>query len=245
MTTVFLVSGTSWTVPSDWNSAANTVEAIGGGEFGESGADNQFVNGGAGGIGAYYCKISNFSATSGNSVPIAIGSNLGTDTKFNTSSLVAPGGGSATTPVGTVQNAGGAGGVDNAANLNGGGGGGAGGPNGVGAAGQNTSSGITGGTGDSGHGGTGGTNANGSNGTEFDASHGSGGGGSGATAGTGSAWNGGNYGAGGGGGDGLDGSAGGNGGPGIIVITYTPSGGAAASGEYSSPIIRIKRPAWR
>ena len=29
--TIFLTSGTSWTVPSDWNSANNTIEVIGGG----------------------------------------------------------------------------------------------------------------------------------------------------------------------------------------------------------------------
>ena len=30
-TRVFITSGTSWTVPSDWNSANNTIEVIGGG----------------------------------------------------------------------------------------------------------------------------------------------------------------------------------------------------------------------
>ena len=29
--TIFLTSGTSWTVPSDWNNAVNTIEVIGGG----------------------------------------------------------------------------------------------------------------------------------------------------------------------------------------------------------------------
>ena len=36
ITTIYLVSGTSWTVPADWNSAANTIECIGGGGSGGS-----------------------------------------------------------------------------------------------------------------------------------------------------------------------------------------------------------------
>jgi hypothetical protein len=30
-TTIYLTSGSTWTVPSDWNSANNTIEVIGGG----------------------------------------------------------------------------------------------------------------------------------------------------------------------------------------------------------------------
>ena len=44
---VFLTSGTSWTVPSDWNNAANTVEVIGGGGGGSNGADGVGVGVGA------------------------------------------------------------------------------------------------------------------------------------------------------------------------------------------------------
>jgi len=58
VTVVYLLSGTSWTVPADWNNASNTVEAIGGGGGGEGlGVGN---NGGGGG-GGEYRKITNFS----------------------------------------------------------------------------------------------------------------------------------------------------------------------------------------
>lgn len=33
-TVIFLTSGSSWTVPADWNSACNTIEVIGGGAGG-------------------------------------------------------------------------------------------------------------------------------------------------------------------------------------------------------------------
>ena len=63
---IALTSGTSWTVPSDWNNANNSVECIGGG----GGSGNQ---GGSGGGGGAYSKSSNLTLTPGNSIPIAIG----------------------------------------------------------------------------------------------------------------------------------------------------------------------------
>ncbi len=41
---IFLTSGTSWTVPSDWNNAANTIEVIGGGGGSNAGVMNNPVN---------------------------------------------------------------------------------------------------------------------------------------------------------------------------------------------------------
>ena len=67
---IFLTSGTSWTVPSDWNSANNTIEVIGGGGGGRNPA------GGAGGGGAY-SKTSNLGLTPGSTVTIQVGSGGG------------------------------------------------------------------------------------------------------------------------------------------------------------------------
>src|ERR1019366_5704547 len=56
-TVIFITSGTTWTVPSDWNSSNNTIEAIGGGGGGADGSGSN-VNG-AGGAGGDYAKVSN------------------------------------------------------------------------------------------------------------------------------------------------------------------------------------------
>jgi hypothetical protein len=221
MTQVFIVSGTSFTLPSDWT-ATNTIECIGAGSNG--------VNS-HGGNGGDYAKIANLADAAGTvescQVGAVSGSSTGDSWFKSTSTVLAKGAFSASTSVGTTTFAGG---VGNAL----GGGGGAAGPNGAGAAGTGN-----GGTGDNGHGGAGGAaGAAGGNGAEFDASHGSGGGG-GASVGDGLE-PGGLYGAGGGGTLATN-SAGTQG---LIVINYTPAG-AAVSGEYSSPIIRIKRSAWR
>ena len=66
-TVIFLTSGSTWTVPSDWNSSNNTIEVIGGGGGG-SNTGNQ-VGGGGGG----YSKATNVSLTPGGSVNIGIG----------------------------------------------------------------------------------------------------------------------------------------------------------------------------
>ena len=209
-TQIFLTSGTSWTVPSDWNSSNNTIEAIGSGGSDPAGS-------GTGGGG--YSKISNYSLTPGASVSYQVGNSQGGtnsgDTWFvNTSTLLAKNGGytggSAASGVGDVKYSGGS----PAGSL---GGGGAAGPNGNGVDG----SGTQGGAGDAGYGGAGGIGAfvAGGNGTEWDATHGSGGGGGGTASGC-YGGDGGLYGGGAGcsadGGNGL-------GGPGIIVITYTPA----------------------
>ncbi len=155
---VFVTSGTTWTVPSDWNSGSNTIEAIGGG----GGGSNLNAAGGGGA----YAKITNFSATPGAVITVTIGQGgagaandpvnfldgaNGTDTVFNnTSTLVAKGGqggtgstqiagagGSAANSVGTTRFSGGNGGGTGTTI---GGGGGAAGPNGPGGNGGVTAS---------------------------------------------------------------------------------------------------------
>lgn len=225
MTRIFLTSGSSWTVPADWNSTDNSIECLGGGG---GGSDAAVAPGGQGGG---YSKISNLSLIRGASVAIQIGAagigasngGVGGDTLFNGASLAASscgakGGGAGTggfidniaLGVGTTKYNGGY-------NAGAGKGGGAAGPNGNGISGLST------GNGDAGFGGAGGTDGStptaGRTGTEWDASHGSGGGGGfNNVAGVGAA--GGLYGGGGGCGTGA---SGGNGGQGLIVITYTPS----------------------
>jgi hypothetical protein len=69
-TVIFLTSGTSWTVPADWNNSNNTIEVIGGGGGGEVSVANVGTGGGGGG----YSKITNLALTGGASVTINIGS---------------------------------------------------------------------------------------------------------------------------------------------------------------------------
>ena len=144
VTRIILTSGTSWTVPADWNSANNVIEAIGGG----GGGDNDQGSGGGG----EYAAIFNFAASPGTVIPISIGAggagaassmsySVGTsggDTTFNTTTLVAKsgkfGGGGiniGTGGTGTVLFDGGTGNLlyNSTAGT---GGGGAGGPNGAG-----------------------------------------------------------------------------------------------------------------
>ncbi len=86
---IFLTSGTTWTVPADWNNAANTIECIGGGA---SGAGNTSLSQAGGGGGAY-AAISNLLLTPGNIINLQVGAGgayvgpyypaAGTDTWFN------------------------------------------------------------------------------------------------------------------------------------------------------------------
>lgn len=216
-TQIFITSGTSWTVPADWNSAANTIEALGAGAGGSTGG----LLGGGGGA---WAKVTNFSATPGASIPVSIGvagaiNTSGTDTQFNSSAtllakagLVNGIGGPTTTSVGSSKFAGGG-----STSF---GGGGAAGPNGAGVG----STGTAGGNGDAGFGGAGGSGVGvpGSHGMEWDATHGSGGGGGRAAAA-------GAYGAGGG----SDSASPGVGTGGILVINYTPL--APAGGFFMGP----------
>lgn len=231
---IFLTSGTTWTVPVDWNSQDNTIEVIGSGGFGFDCGGVGSVGGGGGG----YSKIGNFSAAPGASIAINFTLNDSTGTGahvwFGSSgtvfaagghdgvgSLVCTGGavkgqgGQASDGVGTTKFSGGDGGSGSGGGSGTGSGGGAAGPHGAGGT-TSVDSGI-GGAGDAGFGGAGGVSspmasANGGNGTEYDGSHGSGGGGGSNENGDPTS-NGGNY----GGGGGYSYAGGG----GLIVITYT------------------------
>ena len=246
---VYLTSGTSWTVPNDWVSGNNTIEAIGAGAHG--GAGTRFTSG-IGGAGGGYAKISNLSLTGGASVSYRV--TTLSDTVFNSTATTCAGaptpsvcakasGGSAALSIGTVKYTGGSGSTGGAGNS-GGGGGGAAGPGGNGNAGTSGSSnGGAGGSGGAGAGGAGGagddsgfTAGNGGIGREYDfiPGHGSGGGGGGGQYANvidfipgGDGGNGGLYGGGGGGGGSASGEidsfmrgARGDGAPGLIVITY-------------------------
>jgi hypothetical protein len=65
--TIVLTSGSSWTVPDDWNSANNTVHCIGGGGSGNGNDD------GSGGGGGAYSGKSNLTFTPGASVSYNVG----------------------------------------------------------------------------------------------------------------------------------------------------------------------------
>lgn len=236
---VYLTSGTTWTVASDWVTSGSLVETIGAGGTGGTNS---------GGGGGAYASQPNISLTPGASVTYQIG-NAGSDTVFNstattcagspTPSVCADGGvtGSGSTngaggitanSVGTTKYAGG--------NAVDGGGGGAAGPNGAGGSGSLGD----GGNGDAGFGGAGGfagyfeaeiltcisPGDDGAPGTEYSTipAYGSGGGGGYGTAAC-QAGVGGSFG---GGGGGSPAKAEGDG---LIVITYssteTPSSSTA------------------
>lgn len=249
---VYLTSGTSWTVPSDWTSSSNTIDAIGSGGDGSTSS--------AGGGGGAFARITNLSLTGGASVTYQIGVGS-TDTVFNSTTVsctVAPApsvcgdggadasgstngaGGTTANSVGTTEYAGGT--------AAGGGGGGAAGPNGAGG------NGSAGDGGTSGGGGAGGlqgeadvgvclTNGeSGTSGYEYSTIpvYGSGGGGGKGAQVLPGAGNdcapgeGGPYG--GGGGGATSEYAGGNGGNGLIVITYT----STDTGSSSNAMIKIQ-----
>lgn len=233
MTTVFLTSGSSWTVPVDWNNSNNSVECI------ASGADGVQVSGtaagqiGPAGGGGAYAKRSNINLTISSTINFKVGNTSNVNTYFNGTSMIncsvgavgANGvtGGSSGLCIGDVCYSGGNAHQSNANTAAGG----AAGPHGAGGNGTTTSA----GGGDNGWGGAGanGTNS-GSNGNEWGTNLGSGGGGFGSTASFGPS-NGGNYGAGGGGSYSViasqvpiryEASRVGLGAPGIIRIVYSP-----------------------
>ncbi|WP_409562642.1 DUF1566 domain-containing protein [Hyphomicrobium sp. MC8b] len=207
-----LTTGTTWTVPADWNSANNTIHIFGAGGGGERDA-------GAGGGGGEYRKLINFSVTPGDNISYSIGAGGiggisgtsdatdGGNTTFNSNAVIAIGGKRAFNY--GDGGAGGAGGTGGAGSIPGGSGGnndwgkggGAGGPNGAGASGSPGAD----------------ASAPGTNGTEIGGLYGAGGGGLGGAPVGGA---GGSFGGGGGGGA----ANGGMGGSGGIVIVYTPAG---------------------
>ncbi len=145
----FLVSGSSFTVPTDWNPSANVIEVIGGGA---GGSGSRYGGGGGGGA---YSRITNLALTPGATVTYKVGTGggagaSGTDTYFNgvacaSSPVCAKGGatgnggaggagGSETLSIGDIKYSGGKGGTS-IGGSNAGNGGGAAGPFGIGGAG--------------------------------------------------------------------------------------------------------------
>jgi hypothetical protein len=175
-----LATGSTWTVPSDFNTTKNTVHIIGGGGGGGRTSVNATGPGGGGGGG--YTQISNFNPRNLTVVSYSVGAGglggtvtaggQGGTTTFSTYS--APGGNGA--PSGTVVT-GGTGGIGATASggnggsgakngssrgQGGGGGGGAGGPLGNGAAGGTGAGDVSSGTAEQAGGGGGGGNGGGS-----------------------------------------------------------------------------------
>lgn len=194
-------SGSSWSVPADWNQSDNAIYVFG------AGAQN------VGGGGACVFKI-NHTLSSLVSVSFSISGSHGVspaDTIFDSSAFIAKSGSSATGGQAAASTVPASGTKANGGNASASAGGGAGGPHGAGA----NASGTTGGNADAGSdaGGLGGTNGNpGGTGSQFAVT-------AGGTAGPG----------GGGGKDGAGGLLGGGGGSGQfgalggIIIQYNPA----------------------
>lgn len=226
MTQIIKVSGTTVTIPGDWNTTVNTLEAIGGGGNGDFGSTTRSAGGGGG---AAY----------------AIKSNIGTGTTGvnpgDVLTIVIPGAGAKTTlkaqdnatiilaadfgKNGSGANAGGAGLIANNIPLNSGFAGGAGGP------GQITTT-AGGGSG----GGSAGPIGAGKAGATGNAAGGGGGGGgsNGGTSSTGGAAGGANGGAGGNGTGGTGSGAGGTGA--ALALAGTVGGGGGGGSTFSTGV---------
>lgn len=222
--TSYYTSGTSWTVPSDWNNSSNIITAIGGGADGTGGSfDGKTSTAGPGGGAGACSRITNQSYTPSASRTRQIGAS-GTDTFLkddgnSTNAILAKGttsstGGASGSGTGSTKYSGGNGAAVSGAN--GGGGGGAASYTANGSSGSGSSGGASGSSASAG-----------SAGTELGSGNGAGGGGNGGTSGGGGN-NGGNYGSGGGGGAQGSGvpTAAGLGRGGLLVVEHTP---AAAS----------------
>src|SRR5438132_1332120 len=99
MTTIILTSGSTWTVPADFNSFDNRIEVLGGGGNGAAGSGGGVLGGpgGNGGGGGAYTFLKNVSLLAGSTVNIQIGtggaaSSLSRTWFINSSTLLAQGG---------------------------------------------------------------------------------------------------------------------------------------------------------
>ena len=258
-TAYILTSGTTFTVPADWNSSNNNIYMIGAGAGGATAslAGSNRAAGGGGGGGAF-TRLTNFPANAANSVSYVIGTSAaasnGGATTWSSNAFTANGGvrgTSATTPTSaggrggdttaitgivTASFAGGngaAGGFGSVASTGygAGGGGGAGGPNGVGGGGG---TGFGSSTAASVAGGGGGGSGGGSNGgNAASALGGKGGNNFGGKGGATTAAGSGTLGGGGAGGQGSP-QVGGSGGSGIDILN-TLGGGGGSGGGAGSP----------
>lgn len=236
----YFTSGTSTTIPSDWNNSINTITAIGGaGSAGSSTFDGKNWTSANGGGGGACSRISNQSYTASATRTRQIGA-ADQDTFLkaddnSTNAILAKGGtaysgggsgGAAGSGVGTTKFSGGN--TGSSSGAQGGGGGGAAsytanGNSGSGTGGGNSGSGAGGGS----------TGGIGGNGTELGSSNGAGaGGGGGDGAGGG---NGGNYGGSGGGAGAGAGAAGGTSRGGILAMEYTPAAASSMKNAFNIP----------
>lgn len=221
---IFITAGSSWTVPDDWNSAANTIECIGAGGGGFAASPQS-----QGGGGGAYSRISNLDLTPGQVVSYGVGAGGpgnsttidGGDTWFNgtglsSASVSAEGGwtgffgdgGWFSYSIGDFGYDGGAGTVISGSS----GGGGAGGKSGAGTAGSTVGGSANGGTTPGNTAGVEYTATNTWNGTAYTnttPTGGAGGGGNSASVGA-------NY----GGGGGSTVTVGQAGAPGLIIVSY-------------------------
>lgn len=257
---IFLTSGTTWTVPSDWSNSNNVIEVIGGGGGGAVGGTGSGTNdGGGGGGGGSYAKITNANLSPGSTVGISIGS---AGTGATTSAQNGGSGGntylcnstsnctSITDTAVIVGAVGGSGGANGAGGSGGAGGAGGNSASNIGStvfsggtAGNGASVGGNSGGGGGGGGGAAGLNANGNNGTSGTGTTGSAGGqGDGTSGGGGGGTNGGTGGNGteydashgsGGGGGGGQGAANSNGLPGGAGGNYGGGGGGGSGSKRS------------
>jgi hypothetical protein len=252
MSKLFIISGTSWTVPTDWNSTDNSIETIGAGGGGQTATTSYAGSGGGGGA---YSKIINTPLTSGTAISLQVGTGgsagaAGGATWFNGTSFAASSvgsaggvggannlggvGGAAASGIGATKFSGGNGAAVGGINpYGGGGGGGAGGPNGNGGAGGSPNNIITSGAGGDGGNGSGAAGSNGDGSTGNGGSGGNDSGGIGGGAGdTGSGAGNGASGTGGGGGGGkyFTSDIGGNGATGSEFDGTHGSGGGGGGG---------------
>jgi len=255
-TTSYLTTGTTWSVPSDWNSSINSVEAIGAG--GNGAVSVASTRSGAGGGGGEYRKATNIALTPSSTINISIpaggaGSGAaGTRMQNNSSTTVleamnggnasgVTAGGSGTGGTGAAGNYdGGAGGAGAtlSTTASGGGGGGSAGPSGIGKNGAAGAVGLSvgggGGGGSNGGSSTAGSANSSTTGGAGGAGNGGTGGGSGGTNNGNNAGAGTNGGGGGGGGNatGATGAGGANGGVQSLWDTGVgPSGGGGGGGS--------------
>jgi len=251
-TVVVLTSGTTWNVPSDWNSSDNTIEAIGAGGNGALAIGSSTAGGGGGG--GEYRKSANITLTASSTIDIHLPA--GGDGNSASGSWVKNGAGGGGTIVleaknggnasGLTGGAGGTGGTGASANYNGGtggtstdssntagagsGGGGSAGPTGIG-----KNGGVGQGTTSRGGGGGGGSNGGSSSAgaSPTSTTGGTGGNGTGGTGG-GSAGTAGTVGGGGGGGNSASSTTNAPGGAGSAQSLWGagigPSGGGAGGG---------------
>lgn len=249
-----LTSGSSWSVPSDFNPSSNTIHLFGGGGGGANGYSTVGKTGGGGGGGGGYTRATNVALTPSGSVAITVGGGgaggssgaAGGTTSISGYTANGGGGGTATTGNSTGGGGGygatyyggnGGAGAISGTNTGGGGGGGAGGPNGTGGnggTGYGSSTSPAGGGGGGNGGGTNGGNGTSTNGGDGgDSIVSSTTGGSGGSTGPGTS---GTFGGGGGGSRGTSATTSGNGGSGVDILNSF-GGGGGKGGQSSAALV--------